>query len=65
MVIIKCFFFILSILYLADEVNDLLLCLVAGEPLVNVGDDVHANLAGQLVPDQHESHDMSSQLLKH
>jgi hypothetical protein len=36
--------------HLTDKVDDLLLSLVAGEPLVNVCDDVDADIAGQLVP---------------
>ena len=38
-----------SLVYLLDEVNDLLLCLVAGEPLVQVGDHVDTDGAGQAV----------------
>ncbi len=41
--------------HLTDEVNDLLLGLVAGDPVVNVGDDVDADFTGQFIPDNHLS----------
>ena len=37
------------VVYLCNKVDDLLLCLVAGQPCVQVGDDVSAQCAGQLV----------------
>ena len=39
-------------MYLTDKVDNLLLSLVAGEPVVDVCDNVHADVAGQLVPTQ-------------
>ncbi len=41
--------------HLTYEVNDLLLGLVAGDPVVNVGDDVDADFTGQFIPDNHLS----------
>ena len=35
--------------YLLDIADDFLLCLVAGQPIVKVSDNVNADLAGQLI----------------
>merc|ERR1711872_172507 len=35
---------------LIEEVHDLLFCGLVSDELVNVSDDVHTNVAGQLVP---------------
>ena len=37
--------------HLLDEVNDLLFCGGRHQPFVQVGDDVSADLAGQLAPE--------------
>jgi hypothetical protein len=39
--------------YVLNELDDVLLCGVAGDEVVNVCDDVHADVARQLVPEQH------------
>ena len=37
--------------HLLDKVNNLLFCGVGHQPFIQVGDDVSADLAGQLVPE--------------
>jgi hypothetical protein len=39
--------------YVLNELDDVLLCCVAGDEVVNVCHDVHADVARQLVPEQH------------
>jgi hypothetical protein len=39
--------------YVLNELDDVLLCGVAGDEVVNVCHDVHTDVARQLVPEQH------------
>ena len=39
----------MKIFHLLDPLNDLVLCAVAGQPLVEVGDDVDADVAEQVL----------------